>query len=141
MLSPTNRRQLPAMAVLVLLVVNLSASDVQIGRYATVRALPTDAQRDVLAMTDTFEFDVHIQTVGDAVAVILEEVGFELADPATADPHRERLLGLPLPVSHRSLGPLSARLAFSTLIGPGWRLVEDPADRLVSFERCKVPRP
>ena len=128
---------LPAILVLTLLFTESLAAEVQIGRYATVRAIPTDAQRDVMTSTISIRFDASVQTVGDAVAVILEEVGYALSDHATADPQRQRLLSHNLPRSHRQLGPLTVRGALSTLAGPTWQLVEDPSDRLVSYERCE----
>ena len=131
-----NRWSLPAILVLTFSFSQSLVAEVQIGRYATVRALPTDAQRDVMTMPVSIQFDESVNTVGDAVAVILEEVGYTLSDPATADSQRHRLLSHVLPKSHRQLGPLSVRAALSTLAGPAWQLVEDPSDRLVTFERC-----
>lgn len=131
-----NCQRLPAILVLTFLFTHSLAAEVQIGRYVTVRAIPTDAQRDVMATPISIRFDASVRTVGDAVAVILEEVGYTLSDPATADSQRLRLLSLTLPKSHRQLGPLTARSALSTLSGPAWQLVEDPSDRLVTFERC-----
>ena len=133
-------RRLPAILVLTFLYTQSLAAEVQIGRYATVRALPTEAQRDVMATPISIRFDASVRTVGDAVAVILEEVGYTLSDPATADSQRDRLLSLNLPYSHRQLGPLRARAALGILAGPTWQLVEDPSDRLVTFERCEPVR-
>lgn len=133
-------RRLPAILVLTFLFTQSLAAEVQIGRYATVRALPTEAQRDVMATPISIRFDASVRTVGDAVAVILEEVGYTLSDPATADSQRDRLLSLNLPYSHRQLGPLTARGALGVLAGPTWQLVEDPSDRLVTFERCEPVR-
>lgn len=127
---------LPAILVLILLFTKSLAAEVQIGRYATVRAIPSEAQRDVMATPISIRFDARVETVGDAVAVILEEVGYTLSDPATADSHRSRLLSLSLPSPHRQLGPLTARAALATLSGPSWQLIEDPSNRLVTFERC-----
>ena len=129
---------LPAILVLTLLFTESLTAEVQIGRYATVRAIPTDAQRDVMASTISIRFDASVHTVGDAVAVILEEVGYALSDHATADPQRQRLLSYKLPRSHRQLGPLTVRAVLTTLAGPTWQLVEDPNDRLVSYERCEL---
>lgn len=132
-----NRRPLPAILVLIFVLTQSLAAETQIGRYATVRALPTDAQRDVMATPISIRFDTKVKTVGDAVAVILEEVGYTLSDPATADSHRRRLLSHALPKSHRQLGPLTVRAILTILSGPAWQLVEDPSDRLVTFERCE----
>ena len=141
MRSNANRWLLPAMVVLTLLFVHSLTAEVQIGRYATVRALPTEAQRDVLSMQLTRHFDTNVKTVGDAVAEVLKEVGYSLSDPATADTRRQRLLQLPLPNTHRRLGPVTIRDMLATLAGPGWQLVEDPVDRLVTFDRCDLVMP
>ena len=134
-------RRLPAILVLTFLTTQSLAAEVQIGRYATVRALPTDAQLDVMETSISIRFDASVKTVGDAVAVILEEVGYTLSDPATADSQRGRLLSLDLPKAHRQLGPLTARAALKTLGGPTWQIVEDPSNRLVTFERCdRIPQ-
>lgn len=136
MVSLATCRQISTIAVLTFLFTYSLQAEVQIGRYASVREVPSDAQRDVLTTSVHFQFDNKIKTVGDAVAEVLGEVGYRLSDPATADPHRGRLLSLPLPQPHRQLGPLKARDALSTLVGPVWQVLEDPVDRLVSFERC-----
>ena len=128
---------LPAILVLTFFFSESLAAEVQVGRYATVRAIPTDAQRDVMASTFSIRFDTSVKTVGDAVAVILKEVGYSLSDHATADPQRQRLLSHNLPTSHRQLGPITVRAALSTLAGSTWQLIEDPSDRLVTFERCQ----
>ena len=141
MRSNANRWLLPAMVVLTLLFVHSLTAEVQIGRYATVRALPTEGQRDVLSMQLTRHFDANVKSVGDAVAAILKEVGYSLSDPATADSRRQRLLQLPLPNTHRQLGPITIRDMLATLAGPGWQLVEDPVDRLVTFDRCDLVMP
>ena len=91
MLLRASRWSLPAISVLTFFITHSLSAEVQIGRYATVRALPTEAQSDVLLTPVSLRFDASIETVGEAVAVVLEEVGYSLSDPATADPHRARL--------------------------------------------------
>lgn len=137
MVNLANCWQIPTIAVLTFLNIYTLSAEVQVGRYASVREVPSDAQRDVLAASVSFQFEANVQTVGDAVAVILKEVGYQFADAATAEPDRVRILNLPLPKPHRNLGPLKARDAINTLVGPVWFVVEDPVDRLISFERCE----
>ena len=132
-----NRWQIPAMLVLTLLFAHSLFAEVQIARYATVRALPTEAQRDVLSTQLTIRFNPEVKTVGHAVAEVLEEVGYKLSDPATADPQRHRLLNHALPKSHRILGPATARDMLTTIVGQGWQVFEDPTDRLITFDRCE----
>ena len=114
----------------------LVADEVQIGRYASVQALPTPAQADLLAVIVSVTFPAEITTVGLAAQHLLERSGYRLAEGGAADPAQRNLLGLPLPAAHRALGPLRLRTALETLAGPAFVLVEDPVHRLVTFELC-----
>lgn len=113
-----------------------SAEEFQMGRYASVRALPTLAQVDLLSAMVGVRFPASVITVGQAVDHLLQPSGYRLSPEAAADPSRATLLGLPLPEPHRALGPMPLQAALETLAGPAFRLVEDPMHRLVSFERC-----
>ena len=115
---------------------NLPARDIQVGRYASVIAAPTEAQANLLSSMVRVKFPSRVKTVGGAVRHLLGSSGYGLAGETAADLARFDLLGLPLPKAHRSLGPMALRDALETLGGPAFRLVEDPLHRLVSFERC-----
>ncbi len=117
---------------------DLLAGDVQVGRYASVRAAPTEAQGNLLFTLVTVEFPARVKTVGEAVQHVLRGSGYRLATEAAADPMRSDLLGFPLPEAHRSLGPMPHQDAVEALGVPAFRLVEDPLHRLVSFERCAL---
>ena len=114
----------------------LHASEVQVGRYSMLRALPTAAQADLLSTTITVRFPERIQTLGEAVRYLLQRSGYRLADDHVANSVTADLLGLPLPAVHRNLGPIMLRQALETLVGPVFRLVQDPEHRLISFELC-----
>ena len=118
----------------------LHASEVQVGRYSVLRALPTAAQADLLSTTITVRFPERIQTVGEAVRYLLQRSGYRLADDHVANFVTADLLGLPLPAVHRNLGPIMLRQALETLVGPVFRLVQDPVHRLISFELCTPVR-
>jgi len=118
----------------------LVAREVQVGRYASVRAAPTEAQANLLSTLVTVEFPSQVSTVGEAVWHLLSGSGYRLVGETGADSARSDLLGFPLPEAHRSLGPMSLQDALETLGGPAFRLVEDPLHRLVSFESCGLPR-
>ena len=87
-------------------------------------------------MGATTRRSASVVRVSEAIAALLAASGYRLADSQAAGPDRETLLALPLPESHRDLGPMPLRLALATLAGPAFVLVEDPVHRLVSFERC-----
>ena len=133
--SLPGRRFALALAMLIT-VSGASAEEVQIGRYATVRAVPTLAQANLLSAMVRVQFPGSVITVGQAVDHLLQTSGYRLASEAAADPSRAILLDLPLPEPHRVLGPMPLKAALETLAGSAFHLVEDPVHRLVSFERC-----
>lgn len=112
------------------------ADELAVARYSTVRAVPTIAQLDPLAASVRTTLPPSITRVGQAIDALLAPSGYRLAASQAAGPERKVLLELPLPESHRQLGPMPLRLALATLAGPAFFLVEDPVHRLVSFERC-----
>lgn len=115
----------------------VSAVEIQVGRYATVQALPTQEQVQLLSALVDVAFPASVVTLGQAVEYLLQPSGYRLARQDTAEPSRATLLNLPLPEPHRVLGPMPLKTALETLVGPAFRLVEDPVHRLVSFERCE----
>ena len=130
-------RQQIALALALLITVNAACADeVQVGRYATVQAVPTSAQVHLLLAMVRVQFPATVVSVGQAVERLLQPSGYRLASESAADPLRRTLLNLPLPEPHRMLGPMPLQVALETLAGPAFRLVEDPVHRLVSFERC-----
>ena len=130
-------RQQIALALALLITVNAAfADEVQVGRYATVQAVPTSAQAHLLSAMVRIQFPASVVSVGQAVDHLLQPSGYRLASESAADPLRKILLNLPLPEPHRVLGPVPLQTALETLAGPAFRLVEDPVHRLVSFERC-----
>ena len=109
-------------------------SEVQVGRYQTVMLQPDENQVDLLSAVVTRNLPEHINTVGQAVATLLDGSGYSLLSVDLAEPYRTLLFSLPLPEVQRQLGPLSLRQALELLTGPAFRLVIDPVYRLVSFE-------
>ncbi len=107
-----------------------------IGRYSAERAGPTVIQRDLLALLISPRFPDSVRTVGQAVEASLMTTGYRLSPPLTADPARSSVLVLPLPVAHREFRNTPIRRVLETLVGPAFKLIEDPVHRLVSFERC-----
>ncbi len=79
---------------------------------------------------------LHVQgrTVLEGLIQILEGTGYRLAHEAAADPEIGRLYEQPYPENQRDLGPRALGEVLERLAGPAWRLVEDPVNRLISFE-------
>ncbi|MYD46431.1 MAG: pili assembly chaperone [Gammaproteobacteria bacterium] len=113
-----------------------AVDEVQVGRYSTMKTLPTEAQQNIFATVTNVNFDSSITTVGQAMRYLLEDQGIRLAVPRSRENQVHILIALPLPQIHRQLGPISLRHALETLAGPVWLLVQDPIHRMVSFELC-----
>lgn len=80
-------------------------------------------------------------TVGQGLYELLTGTGYRLAEPWAADPAIGRLYVQPYPEAQREVGPVELGVALERLAGPAWRLVVDPVNRLVSFERRPLYRP
>jgi len=57
----------------------LHASEVQVGRYSALRAMPTVAQSDLLSTIITVRFPERIQTLGEAVHYLLQRSGYRIS--------------------------------------------------------------
>ena len=117
---------------------NAGTSEVQVGRYQSVIMRPDENQVDLLSVVITRNLPEHVNTVGQAVASLLDGSGYRLLSPKLAESYRSHLFAMPLPQVQRQLGPLSLRQALELLGGPAFRLVIDPTYRLVSFELIKT---
>ena len=113
---------------------NAGTSEVQLGRYQTGMLQPDENQVDLLSVVVTRNLPEHVNTVGQAVATLLDGSGYRLLSADLAEPYRTLLFALPLPEVQRQLGPLTLRQALELLTGPAFRLVIDSVYRLVSFE-------
>jgi type IV pili sensor histidine kinase/response regulator len=111
--------------------------DLRVGRYQTTVPQPRPDQRDLLSAIVNIELSEEVETVGEAIAAVLENSGYRLLPNPSAS-CQERLFELPLPAVHRSLGPLTLRQALEVLSGPAYRPAMDPVRRLLSFERVPV---
>lgn len=102
--------------------------------YAVITPTASAEQRDLLAVVVSLKFPVGVDTVGQALEMLLERSGYRMAYGENTDPELGTLLLLPLPQIHRNLGPIRLRDALQALAGSAWILVEDPVNRLVSFD-------
>ena len=114
------------------------STEVQVGRYQSVRMRPDQTQVDLLSVVITQNFPEPINTVGEAVAALLDGSGYRLLSPKLAESARSHLFAMPLPDAQRHLGPLTLRQALELVGGPAHRLVIEPTYRLVSFELIKT---
>ena len=113
-------------------------SEVQVGRYQSVKLQPTDEQINLLSSIVEIELPEQVSTVGQAITHLLDGSGYRLLSPKLAESYRSHLFAMPLPEVQRQLGPLSLRQALELLGGPAFRLVIEPTYRLASFEMIKT---
>jgi conjugative transfer region protein (TIGR03748 family) len=112
---------------------DLGADESRVARYSTITLAPSPTARAPLAVIATVNFPRgHVQTVGDAVQHLLLRTGYQL--------ERDRLtrraaavLAMPLPDSHRRLGPYRVDQMLSVLLGEPWVLSVDAASRTVTY--------
>lgn len=107
---------------------------VRVDRYSIMETKPTMAQSDLLSVVINIDVPDHIVSVGETLKHILERSGFAMASVKASDPALPILLRQKLPRVHRHLGPIPLRQALTTLAGPAWQLVEDPVNRMVTFQ-------
>lgn len=124
----------------------LAPESVRVARY-TERVGPDSAERDPLAIVASLRFPREIVvTVGDGLRYLLQRTGYSVV---TGDAASEHLLALPLPESHRQLGPHRVRSITEILVGDAFVvctsarqrivtiLASDEASRMTSCERSQ----
>ena len=105
-----------------------------VGRYTQISLAPALDQTDLLAAVLDAKFPASVRTVGQAIQYLLSNAGYRMASLLSADPALPTLLNSPLPGVHRHIGPISLREGLLVLSTDAWVLVEDPVNRLISFE-------
>jgi type IV pili sensor histidine kinase/response regulator len=96
--------------------------------------VPTDAQKDPLQEIVTIDFPEAVDTVGQAVNLVLADTGYTMADVLYWDVGIFALVQHSLPQVQRQLGPLTVLDLLQTLVGQAFKVVIDPVNRSVSFE-------
>ena len=110
------------------------ASEVQVARYTTLPSLPSEADAEPLAVVVKVHFPrATVSTVGDAVRHLLLRTGYRLADADRLDERVRSLMALGLPDNQRTLGPYRVDAMLGALAGRSFRLVSDPASRVITY--------
>lgn len=104
-----------------------------ISRYARLATGPTIAQHDLLSAIVEQEFTKDITRVGDALRKLLATQGMTLETPTEAYPYQAVLYLLPLPETHRTLGPMAVGQALELLGGDGFKIALNPITRTVGY--------
>ncbi len=103
----------------------------RVNRYTIHTLAAESSQVDLLSAVIDTRFPANVETVGKAIDYVLHRSGYRHI--ATEDVLHT--LELPLPESHRTIGPLDIRTAVQTIIGQPWQLHEDSAQRILWFQR------
>ncbi len=110
-----------------------SGKDVQrVNRYSLHSLAADSSQMKLLSAVIDTRFPSHVETVGAAIDYILHRSGYRHVATAEIQP----TLNLPLPQTHRAIGPLDIKTAIETIVGQPWQLYEDPGQRILWFQRA-----
>ena len=110
------------------------ADDVQVGRYTTLAPVLSEADTEPLAVVAKVHFPRStVSTIGDAVRHLLLRTGYRLTSEDRLDERARALLELRLPDNQRVLGPYRVDTMLGALVGKSFRLVADPASRVVTY--------
>lgn len=90
---------------------------IQVGRYASAKTGPTQAEINPLDAIAAFRFPSQIKTVGQALGVVLENTGFKLENSEKLSLNVKSTLAMPLPVTNRALGFMTIKEAIIILMG------------------------
>ena len=110
----------------------------RVSRYQLALFGAQHEQRDLLAVPVEIEFGDDVQTVGEAIALLVEGSGYRLAEVDPEGQCRQGILALPLPQVHRKLDGLTLRQALEVLTGPAFRPVTAEPRRLLSIEQVQA---
>ena len=110
-------------------------TSVQVARYSSIDALPTDIQVYPLSAISSFKFTPYVRTVGQAITQVLQGSGYALAPESDLPLDAVQVLAKPLPVTQRELGPITVQEAVQVLIGKDvFTVMVDQLHRTVSFQ-------
>lgn len=133
------RHYLPAL-LLTLAIPWAHAQDPQLrlARYSSAATTPDLADYAPLETIATLNFPAEVGTVGEALHYTLLRTGYTLGH---TDADATHLLALPLPHSHRALGPARVNDLLTILVGPSYAVAANPVDRTIAIGLASAPKP
>lgn len=108
---------------------------VQTGRYSYLPAKPKVEQLNPLLAVIDVQIPESIVTVKDSAQYLLQFSGYQLTQAISHERHVTALLQHPIPDVHRHFEQVILSDALLALGGSGYRLLVDPINRLVAYER------
>ena len=116
-------------------IAQLDPVKVQTGRYSYLPAKPRIEQLNPLLAVIDVQIPDTILTLKDSAQYLLQFSGYQLSQTARHDAHVTALLQHPILEVHRHFDQVILRDALLALGGSGYRLLVDPVNRLVAYER------
>jgi type IV pili sensor histidine kinase/response regulator len=111
----------------------LTTPGVHESRYMVTQLGPTEPQQDLLQAIVIIQVPPHITTVGNAIEYVVRPYGFQMLLQKDIATEQSLLASLPLPETHRTLGPITLVDALKVLGGEAFNLVVNPVNRTVSY--------
>ena len=107
----------------------------QTGRYSYIPAKPRVEQLNPLLAVIDVRIPDTILTVKDSAQYLLQFSGYQLSEVVSHEAHATALLRHNIPEVHRHFEQVILLDALLALGGNGYRLLVDPVNRLVAYER------
>lgn len=102
----------------------------RVSRYTLFPLTADFHEKDLLSTIIETKFPAQVATVGSAIDYVLMRSGYRHVPTEAVS----NALRLPLPMVHRSIGPMDTRSALQTLIGSSWNLFENEERRVIWFQ-------
>jgi conjugative transfer region protein (TIGR03748 family) len=108
---------------------------IQTGRYSYLPAKPRPEQLNPLLTVIDVHIPDGINTVKESTQYLLQFSGYQLSQTVKPESHVIALLSRNIPEVHRHFEQVVLRDALLALCGNGYRLLVDPVNRMVAYER------
>jgi len=109
-------------------------TDIQTGRYSTVQAKPTQAQRQLLQVMISVTLPDEITTIAQTIHYLLKRSGYPWVQPQVDPLDLTAFFNKRLPEVHGHMGPMTLVDALSMLAAPAFTLHKDPVQRVIRYD-------
>lgn len=116
--------------------------EIQVARYSSLTNEPEPALSNPLAVIATVNFPRgHVTSVGDAIAYLLMRTGYRLVEKSTLSTAVQQVMDLPLPESHRRLGPMKVEAMLGVILSDPYMLSVDRLQRTIAYQAPQADAP
>ncbi len=110
----------------------------RLARYSSVATSPVLADYSPLETIATLNFPAQVDSVGEALHFTLLRTGYSIGH---TDADATHLMALPLPLTHRGIGPARVTDLLAILVGPSYAVEANSVDRTISIARASAAQP